>query len=303
MALDADYFTREWMQYGVKEFLDMTPAKCKEADFCKLGLTADTILAEAAHAAHCGYSECFNNEHHQLKQCCLKAKADFGDIFKKGTKCEQAMNYEACDTNKPISLQNFDSLACSKTTTDCNKSTKCFPECCRGKEFDFSTPKSITASEASDCFKEASYLITPLNDKDNLMGKFIYHYSPSCEKNGIINPKCCNKDVAYTKDDPCYCYRTNSHNCDKVDYTKCVPGASQYPACCFDIGKKLFGENDFCTCRLNDDPKVDTETCNDGIAAGDKFDLLEPCPNPCKNNKALLTDESLICELPPMGFY
>jgi len=55
--------------------------------------------------------------------------------------------------------------------------------------------------------------------------------------------------------------------------------------------------NDFCTCRLNNKPKLD-QTCNDGLADGKEFSLLEPCPNPCKDDKALLTDKSLICELP-----
>jgi hypothetical protein len=247
MQLDADNFIREWKQYGVQAYFDMTTVTCKTADYCSLGLVDDTIDDEEDHAEHCGYSSCYiYSDHHQLKECCTKAKADFGDIFKKGTKCEQALNYAACDTTKPSELQNSESLACSKTTTECSKSTKCFPECCRDKEFDFSTAASIKASEESDCFKEASYLITPLNDKDNLIGKYIYKYSPSCKHNGIINPKCCNKNVAYKKDDPCYCYGSYSYNCNngqQVDYTKCVPGASQYPACCFDIGNKLFGDN------------------------------------------------------------
>jgi hypothetical protein len=302
MDLSADSFTREWKQYGVTAYLDMTPNKCGEdsAAFCKLGLVADTIAEELRHAQHCGYSECLDEKHHERKECCSKAQLEFDITFKKGTKCEAAINYNACDSSRPGVLDNDESLACAKTTADCQKTQDCFPECCDGLKFDFSTTESIKASESSDCFKYAPHLIEPLNDKDDLIGQYIYHHSIDCKKIGdIINPKCCNEDVDYKKGDPCFCYGSTSSSCNTVSFDECNPNSSNYPECCFDIGSKLFGNNDFCTCRLNDDPKSETkQTCNDGIEAGKEFQLLEPCPNPCKDGKALLTDNSLICELP-----
>ena len=155
-----------------------------------------------------------------------------------------SLNYQACDGTRPDQLNNYESLACAQTTTECNESKKCFPKCCDGLKFDFTSDASIIASENSDCFKNAPHLIEPLNDKDNLIGQYIYHYSSaSCKKiGGIINPKCCNRDVAYNKEDPCYCHGTNSYYCSKISYDKCTPiNSDYYPACCYDIGNNLFG--------------------------------------------------------------
>jgi hypothetical protein len=336
-GLSLSEFSRYWTKHGVtRTFLDMTPAKCKtkgvyqcmnknqyadgcckdsthaECTFCTSGPADNTIISETDHASKCGYTTCLAKTHFELKKCCLETEETFDFTFKAGTKCEAAINYKACDDTKPS--KNEKSLACSKATTDCNSSKKCFPACCSGLKFDLSTEESTKLSLESDCFKVAPYLLAPLNDKENVIGQYIYHHEHlDCKSNnGIINSKCCNSEHMYHKEDPCYCsyYKPTDNQfdknlCKKVHIKDCRPQidttsqiSSAYPQCCYDIGNTLFGIDDFCSCRLNQNPNNPDESCNDGPSEGTKFVPVTNCPNPCKDNKALLPDKSLVCEKP-----
>jgi len=327
-SLEQSKFSHSWTKYGVNTDLDMTPTKCKTAGVyqcmkadqfyggccddsthskcteCKAGPTANTVAAERAHATACGYSDCLSKDFYKKQKCCAETEKIYGITFGVGTQCEAAINYKACDDKKPT--QNSKSLACAKATEGCKSTDKCFPDCCSELQFDFSTQESITLSLATDCYKSAPHLIEPLNDKENLMGQYIYHHTDlNCQSsNGIIQPKCCNRQHLYTEEDPCYCTYLGTSSyfdgtlCEKIHIKDCHPGNNEYPQCCFDIGNSLFGDNDFCSCRLNQNPKNPDTECNDGPSEGNKFEAVRKCPNPCKDKKALLPDKSFICEKP-----
>jgi len=309
--------TRHWRKWGQPMEMDMIPTACQQfnecntgSDFfsgcckdfnhpdCKICTTAPTTLIEEdAHASLCGYNKCdtFSNKQKEIS-CCSEIQAIFDITFPANTACKTALDYNPCDSSN--------SLACNTVTNDCNKSKDCFPNCCAGKNFDFATTDTIKLSVESDCFQEASELIGEIHDKDHLLGHYIYHKTgiqgsqrPSCKQvNGIIDPKCCNEDYDYGPEDPCYCHRSDT-TCINIHHSKCLPDSDQYPQCCYDIGD-FFSDDHFCKCRLKENLTGEAQACNEVNTSNPSFDLIDICPNPCRNDKALINAESLICELP-----
>jgi len=319
---------RSWYEFGNKRDVTMIPTVCQkysecttgeeifegccdrttsmpghtDCDFCKKTAIVDKD-DEVAHAATCGYNNCYNYGIQKKTECCLEAQTKFSFIFKEDSICEKAINYNPCDDND-------DSLACSTvTSTECHSGKDCFPKCCKNLKFDFATPKTIEDSIKSDCFQLASEFIISDHDTDKQLGQFIYKYTgeqdgrKSCSYvNGIMDPKCCNKDHDYGSDDPCFCHQNNmmgDGRCTKVHHKDCHPSDSAYPQCCYDIGD-FFSDDHFCSCKLHRDPKISEpeNDCNAVKVDYPKFEFISTCPNPCSDSTKALIPDKFICEVP-----
>jgi len=129
---------------------------------------------------------------------------------------------------------------------------------------------------------------------------------PAKKVNGIIDPKCCNKAVAYDVEDPCHCFGLSKQNsrCSKVHHEQCHPKTGTnddligaFPQCCYDIGD-FFGPDHSCNCRFEENFTGEIAACNESPISA-PFDFIQNCPNPCKDTgKALIPNKSLICEKP-----
>jgi len=315
---------RKWEKWGKEIVVDMVPSTCKQFDechsssdfnngccsevdhtdckICKAGPTDAT--EESEHARDCGYTRCLSGNLQDQMKCCLDVETLYSFKFPANSICRKAIDYEPCDDL----TQN--SLACQTISDSCKRTQECFPNCCNGKNFDFATVDTIKRSAASHCFQEASEKIGQINEKNNLLGLYIYHQTgaegssrESCKKvNGIIDPKCCHKTLAYDPEDPCYCHGIGADTdaCTKIHHKQCLPGDDAYPQCCFDIGD-FFGDDHFCKCRFEDVEKNligENPECNEVDTSKPSFEFIDKCPNPCLGGKALIDGNSLICEMP-----
>jgi hypothetical protein len=327
-------------KWGNDVKLDMTPKSCKDFEKCHLGDqffndeccgdnpdcayckdTTEATAAESDHANTCGYSHCLSMGIQEKKECCKLVETKFDFKFETDHSCEKAINYDPC-------TDNTNSLGCKAVRDACPETKDCFPSCCDGLKFDFATPDTIEDSVNSACFQQASELIISAHDNNNLLGHYIYHKTGkdeskrhSCKKvQGIIDPKCCNGEVAglYNIDDPCHCHgkSPDGNRCKKVHHKECLPSAYKngngnlqlsgaFPQCCYDIGD-VFGSDHFCSCRFEENLTGENSVCNNAEISTSVLDFIDVCPNPCKKDesdptktiKALISGETLICEIP-----